>query len=87
MRVSRELLWLLGVLAVVAVSVAYIPYEVPIPRRLAHPAAPVYSPTPTPDTFSFYCSGNRHARAYTGVRIGPSDVPQYSAESGLLEHP
>jgi prepilin-type N-terminal cleavage/methylation domain-containing protein len=47
----------------------------------------VFSSVQTPDSFSFYCSGNNHAKAYTGFTSASSGFPQYSAESGLLDHP
>lgn len=81
-----ELFWLIAVLALVAVAVAYTPYEVPVPRQLVESSS-TYSPTPSADTFSFYCTGSRHAKAYTGFKDYKPDFPQYSAESGLLDHP
>jgi len=48
---------------------------------------PVYSAQTTPDTFSFFCSGNNHAKAYTGFSTASVGFPQYSAEAGLLDHP
>ena len=42
----------------------------------------VFSSVQTPDSFSFYCSGNNHAKAYTGFTSASSGFPQYSAESG-----
>lgn len=47
----------------------------------------VFSSVQTPDSFSFYCSGNNHAKAYTGFATASAGFPQYSAESGLLDHP
>lgn len=41
----------------------------------------------TPDSFSFYCTGNNHAKAYTGFGTASAGFPQYSAESGLVDHP
>ncbi|MBX3166118.1 MAG: type II secretion system protein [Candidatus Eremiobacteraeota bacterium] len=49
--------------------------------------APAYTSTQTPDSFSFYCTGNNHAKAYTGFSTVSGGFPQYSAESGLLDHP
>ena len=49
--------------------------------------SPAFMSTQTPDSFSFYCSGNNHAKAYTGFNAAASGFPQYSAESGLLDHP
>ena len=46
-----------------------------------------YSSTQTPDSFSFYCNGNNHAKAYTGFTTASANYPQYSAEQGLLDHP
>lgn len=46
-----------------------------------------YQCTQTPDSFSFTCVGNNHARAYTGFSASSTNFPQYSAESGLLDHP
>lgn len=82
----RDLFWLIAVVALVALAVACTPYEVSVPRSLAE-STPTYSPTPTPDTFSFYCTGSRHAKAYTGFQTSSAGYPQYSAESGLLDHP
>lgn len=83
---KRDFIWLFAVVTLVAVAVAYTPYEVPFPRQLVESNS-TYSPTPTPDTFSFYCTGSRHAKAYTGFKDYKPDFPQYSAESGLLDHP
>lgn len=46
-----------------------------------------FTSTQTPDSFSFYCNGNNHAKAYTGFTTASAGFPQYSAESGLLDHP
>lgn len=46
-----------------------------------------YSSTQTPDSFSFYCNGDNHKKAYTGFTASSVNFPQYSAESGLLDHP
>lgn len=46
-----------------------------------------FQATQTPDSFSFYCNGNNHAKAYTGFTSASAGFPQYSAESGLLDHP
>lgn len=46
-----------------------------------------YQRSQTPDSFSFSCVGNNHARAYTGFSTSSTNFPQYSAESGLLDHP
>lgn len=46
-----------------------------------------FSSVQTPDSFSFYCRGNNHARAYTGFSTTSSGFPQYNGESGLLDHP
>lgn len=48
---------------------------------------PNFSSTQTPDSFSFFCTGNNHAKAYTGFGTVSGGFPQYSAESGLLDHP
>ena len=91
--VRRDILWLLAVVTLVAGAVAYTPYEFALPRPADIPATPVepgwketYAPRSRPETFSFYCTGSRHAKAYTGFK-GRTDFPQYSAEAGLLEHP
>jgi len=47
----------------------------------------VYMSTQTPDSFSFYCSGNNHGKAYTGFNLDATNYPQYDAEQGLLDHP
>lgn len=46
-----------------------------------------YGRTQTPDSFSFYCKGNNHGKAYTGFSSASDNYPQYSAEQGLLDHP
>lgn len=46
-----------------------------------------YQSVQTPDSFSFTCVGNNHARSYTGFSTSSTNFPQYSAESGLLDHP
>lgn len=46
-----------------------------------------YSSVQTPDSFSFYCNGNNHSKAYTGFSTVSVGFPQYSAESGLIDHP
>lgn len=46
-----------------------------------------YVCTQSPDSFSFSCVGNNHAKAYTGFSTSSNNFPQYSAESGLLDHP
>ena len=46
-----------------------------------------YRSCQTPDSFSFTCVGNNHAKAYTGFTTSSANFPQYSAESGLLDHP
>ena len=103
MKRSRDPLWLLSVVVLVAVAVAYTPYEVPIPRRLAQstptptpnylrmvptcPTADTYTSAIQPETVTFHCTGSRHAKAYTGFQNSSAGFPQYSAESGLLDHP
>lgn len=46
-----------------------------------------FSSTQTPDSFSFYCAGNNHGKAYSGFAANAQNYPQYSAEQGLLDHP
>jgi prepilin-type N-terminal cleavage/methylation domain-containing protein len=46
-----------------------------------------YSSRQTPDSFSFYCTGNNHGKAYSGFTANAENYPQYSAEQGLLDHP
>ena len=46
-----------------------------------------YVCTQSPDNFSFSCVGNNHAKTYTGYSTSSNNLPQYSAESGLLDHP
>jgi prepilin-type N-terminal cleavage/methylation domain-containing protein len=48
---------------------------------------PVYTATATPDGFSFYCSGNNHAKAYTGFANPPLNFPQYNGDVGLIANP
>jgi len=90
---------LLCTLAAVALLVYFTPQRVPLPSELAARPAPVVHLIPpegysmefasnrAPDSFSFYCSGNNHAKAYTGFSGKMKGFPQYSAESGLLDHP
>ena len=40
-----------------------------------------------PDSFSFSCVGNNHARHYQGFSTSSDNFPQYNAEFGLLDHP
>ena len=49
--------------------------------------SPAFSSVQTPDSFSFYCDGNNHSKAYTGFSSVSAGFPQYSAESGLIDHP
>ena len=46
-----------------------------------------YQYTQNPDSFSFTCVGNNHAKAYTGFSASSTNYPQYNAEYGLLDHP
>ena len=57
------------------------------PAAGANTYGALYTSQTTPDTFSFFCSGNNHAKAYTGFSGNAAGFPQYSAESGLLDHP
>ncbi|MFN8606373.1 MAG: hypothetical protein U0931_02500 [Vulcanimicrobiota bacterium] len=84
MKVPRDLLWLIGVVSAVALAVAWTPYQVPLPRLSA--ARPGATPAATPDTFTFLCTGSRHAKAYTGFDRSTC-FPQYFAEAGLMDHP
>lgn len=87
----QDLLWLLALIAAVAVAVAWTPYDIPMPRpRNPVTGTPVVlgpAPVSTPDSFSFNCSGNRHGKAYTGFQANWGNYPQYDAEQGLLDHP
>ena len=46
-----------------------------------------YQTAHNPERFSFYCTGNNHAKTYTGFSTSCSNFPQYSSAFGLLEHP
>ena len=46
-----------------------------------------FSSRQTPDSFTFYCVGNNHGKAYTGFAAASDNYPQYNAEQGLLDHP
>lgn len=88
MKRSRDLLWLVVVLAVVGLAVAYTPYEIPIQR--VNPVvrtSPLGGPSVvvTPDVFTTLCRGSSHAKAYTGYQ--DQNMPQYCAEAGLIDHP
>ena len=99
-RPSNHGLWLFCTLSAVALLVYFTPQRIPLPSELAArpTSTPVLQLIPpggysmefpsnrTPDSFSFYAVGNNHAKAYTGF-TGGKGFPQYSAESGLLDHP
>ncbi|MBT9583846.1 hypothetical protein IV102_10910 [bacterium] len=40
-----------------------------------------------PDSFSYYCTGNNHAKAYSGFRADSTNYPKYDAEQGIIDHP
>lgn len=40
-----------------------------------------------PDSFSIYCSGQNHAKAYSDYAANSTNYPQYNAERGLIDHP
>ena len=46
-----------------------------------------YTSVTTPDSFSFWCSGTNHAKAYSAFTASSTNYPQYSAERGLADHP
>lgn len=46
-----------------------------------------YHRSTEPETFRFVCSGNNHARAYTGFSTSSNNFPRYDAEKGLIDHP
>ncbi|MBX3169503.1 MAG: hypothetical protein KF760_19030 [Candidatus Eremiobacteraeota bacterium] len=47
-----------------------------------------YRVSPKQTYFHFSCVGNNHARAYTGFASKSSDdLPAYSSEKGLVDHP
>jgi len=46
-----------------------------------------FSSVQTPDSYSFWCAGNNHVKAYTGFTGSSAGFPQYNAETGLLDHP
>jgi prepilin-type N-terminal cleavage/methylation domain-containing protein len=47
----------------------------------------VYTARQTPDSFTFWCGGNNHSKAYSGFTAASDNYPQYNAEQGLLDHP
>ena len=84
----RDLIWLSAVLGLVVAAVTCTPIEVSIPCGLVQSTPePAYSPTPTSDSFSFYCTGLRHYGAPSKFHTPASTYPPYKAESGLLDHP
>ncbi|MBN9417975.1 MAG: hypothetical protein J0I12_21180 [Candidatus Eremiobacteraeota bacterium] len=46
-----------------------------------------YRVSHNPESFSFACVGNNHAKSYTGFSTSSTNFPQYDAESGLIDHP
>jgi len=46
-----------------------------------------YLVSPRRGYFHFSCVGNNHARAYVGFNKSSEDLPAYSAEKGLVDHP
>ena len=46
-----------------------------------------YQRTQTPDSFSFSCVGNHHARAYRGFCTSSDNYPRYSSESSVEDYP
>ena len=47
----------------------------------------LYHGSSEPNTFRFACSGNNHARAYTGFSTSSNNFPRYDTERGLVPHP
>lgn len=82
MRGLRDLIWLLAVVVLLAAAVAYTPYEVAVPI----PYQAVYTPTATPDSFTFLCSGSSHVTHYTGFKM-ESDFPEYTGETSTVDQP
>ena len=79
MKRSRDLLWLLGVLAAVALAVACMPYEIPMPRFNA-------VVQPSPGVFTMLCTGSSHVKAWPFSDHQNQNMPQYFAEVGLVDH-
>jgi len=47
----------------------------------------LYHGSSEPDTFRFACTGNNHAKAYTGFSTSSNNYPRYNSEEGLVDHP
>lgn len=90
----KDLTWPLGVLALVAMAVAYTPYPKVEPASLLLvPTCPLkesyknaYLSTAIPESFTFHCTGSRDSRAYDRTKL--RDIPPDNGlTSGLLDHP
>ena len=46
-----------------------------------------YHASQNPDDYHLACSGDNHAKAYTGYSAPSYGYPRYSADTGLLDHP
>ena len=85
---KRDILWLIFTVIGVALAVYWTPTSVRLPRPpvLATAAPPPLQASPTPDSFSFYCTGSRHSKAYSGFS-NPSNFPVYNGDVGLIANP
>eukprot|EP01012_Entosiphon_sulcatum_P025780 TRINITY_DN31152_c0_g1_i1.p1 TRINITY_DN31152_c0_g1~~TRINITY_DN31152_c0_g1_i1.p1 ORF type:complete len:133 (+),score=12.04 TRINITY_DN31152_c0_g1_i1:39-437(+) len=41
----------------------------------------------TPDKFSFSCVGNQHGEVFAGLGLPSLNIPAYTAEGGVVDHP
>lgn len=57
------------------------------PTAKADTYSPSYQARSNPDAFSFCCTGNNHAPAYTAFTGNSSGFPQYNSIDGLIDHP
>lgn len=56
-------------------------------RALARFIYTDYADSPKRTYFHFSCVGNNHDRAYTSFNKSSEDLPAYSAQKGLVDHP
>lgn len=46
-----------------------------------------YASNTTPDKFSFSCLGNQHGDVFSGFGLPGTNIPAYTAEGGVVDHP
>ncbi len=85
MKSARDLLWLVIVIALLAVTLPLAPREGSSAPR-ANPCRPPTELTFTPESFSFYSKGRNHAKPYTGFPPS-SGFLKCNFDDGLLDHP